>query len=108
LIQSIVDDSREVSDIFALDTKLNIGSAYLRPSFTFGGSCFPKDVRASHYYARRHDVHAPVIESVLPSNTDHIQRAFDTVRRTASAASASSGWRSRPVSTISARTRWWS
>jgi GDP-mannose 6-dehydrogenase len=79
LIQSIVDNSREVSDIFAFDTKLNIGSAYLRPGFTFCGSCPPRDVKALYYYARRHDVHAPVIESVLPNNTDHIQRPFDTV-----------------------------
>jgi len=72
-------DSREVMDIFALDTKLNISTAYLRPGFAFGGSCLPKDVRALSYFARRHDVHAPVIESVLPSNTDHVERAVNAV-----------------------------
>jgi GDP-mannose 6-dehydrogenase len=72
-------DSREVMEIFALDTKLNISSAYLRPGFAFGGSCLPKDVRALRYYARRHDVHAPVIESVLPSNVDHVEQAFRAV-----------------------------
>ena len=72
-------DSHEVMEIFACDSKLNISTAYLRPGFAFGGSCLPKDLRALLYSARQADLQLPLLESVLPSNERHLQRAFETV-----------------------------
>lgn len=72
-------DSHQVMDLFLADRKLNVSPAYLRPGFAFGGSCLPKDLRGLIYAARSADVSVPILEHVLPSNTQHLQRAFDLV-----------------------------
>lgn len=72
-------DSHDVMDIFVADTKLNLGPAYLRPGFAFGGSCLPKDVRALNDAARRNNVDAPVLANLLNSNESHLRRAIDLV-----------------------------
>jgi len=77
-------DSYQVMDIFLADRKLNISPAYLRPGFAFGGSCLPKDLRGLVYAARRADVSAPILEHVLPSNEEHLRRAFELVAATGS------------------------
>ncbi|WP_414936020.1 nucleotide sugar dehydrogenase [Amycolatopsis sp. cmx-11-51] len=75
-------DSHQVIDVFLADRKLNISPAYLRPGFAFGGSCLPKDLRGLVYAAQRADVAVPILAHVLPSNDEHLQRAFDLVART--------------------------
>ena len=67
-------DGRLVMRLFCIDTKLNLSSAYLRPGFAFGGSCLPKDLRALGYRARELDLRLPVIEAILPSNQEHLER----------------------------------
>lgn len=68
-----------VVEIFTSDEKLNISSAYLRPGFAFGGSCLPKDLRALTYRARELDLKLPLLESILPSNFEHIDRALEEI-----------------------------
>ena len=72
-------DSYRMMDVFLADRKLNISPAYLRPGFAFGGSCLPKDLRGLVYAARRADVSVPLLSHVLPSNEEHLKRAFDLV-----------------------------
>lgn len=72
-------DAETVMDIFAADEKLNISAAYLRPGFAFGGSCLPKDVRALTYRSRHLDLATPLLNSILPSNRDHLDRAMELV-----------------------------
>ncbi|MGQ0573032.1 MAG: nucleotide sugar dehydrogenase [Pseudonocardia sp.] len=72
-------DSHRVMDVFLADRKLNVSPAYLRPGFAFGGSCLPKDLRGLVYAARRADVAVPILSHVLPSNEEHLRRAFDLV-----------------------------
>ena len=69
-------------EIFTTDKRLNISSAYLAPGFAFGGSYLPKDVRALKYRAEELDLKLPLLESLLPSNAEHLQRALDAVVRT--------------------------
>lgn len=75
-------DAQAVMEIFASDTRLNISPAYLKPGFAFGGSCLPKDLQALTYRARQLDLRLPVLEAILPSNREHIERAVEAVLRT--------------------------
>src|SRR5579875_1938035 len=72
-------DTPQIAEIFTSDTRLNISPAYLSPGFAFGGSCLPKDVRALSYRARELDLKLPLIESLMPSNQEHIERAVEIV-----------------------------
>lgn len=72
-------DSHEVMNIFCQDRKLNISPYYLKPGFAFGGSCLPKDLRAMNSQGRKLDLSLPILESILPSNADHLQRAIDLI-----------------------------
>jgi len=75
-------DAQVVTEIFTSDTRLNISSAYLSPGFAFGGSCLPKDLRALTYKAKELDLKLPMLESLLPSNSEHVERAVEAVVRT--------------------------
>lgn len=70
-------DAFEVMDLVCQDTQLNISRAYLRPGFAFGGSCLPKDLRATTYLAKVHDVDVPMLAGILPSNRNHLDVALN-------------------------------
>ena len=72
-------DSRSVMDIFIKDTRLNISSAYLRPGFSFGGSCLEKDLRALTHMAHESGLAVPLIENVLPSNRATLGRGVEWI-----------------------------
>jgi GDP-mannose 6-dehydrogenase len=72
-------DPFEVMDLVCQDTQLNISRAYLRPGFAFGGSCLPKDLRATVHMAKARDVEVPMLASILPSNESHLDLAFHKV-----------------------------
>ena len=75
-------DTETVTRIFTSDTKLNISPAYLSPGFVFGGSCLPKDLRALAYRAKELDLSLPLLEALMPSNAEQLDRAVDAVLHT--------------------------
>ena len=85
LCKALGVDPFEVMDLVCQDTQLNISKAYLKPGFAFGGSCLPKDLRATTYLAKIHDVEVPMLAGILPSNRTHLdlalQKILDTGKR---------------------------
>jgi GDP-mannose 6-dehydrogenase len=75
-------DTETVANVFVTDTRLNISPAYLKPGFAFGGSCLPKDLRALTYRAKELDLKLPLLESLMPSNQEHIERAVASILHT--------------------------
>ncbi|NMB68031.1 MAG: UDP-glucose/GDP-mannose dehydrogenase family protein [Chloroflexi bacterium] len=72
-------DSHRVMEIFKMDNKLNISGAYLKPGFSFGGSCLGKDLRAMLHRARHTDLDLPLMQAIIRSNQAQTQRAVDMV-----------------------------
>ncbi len=75
-------DPFEVMDLVCQDTQLNISRAYLTPGFAFGGSCLPKDLRATSYLAKINDVELPMLDAVLRSNRSHLDLALNKLLAT--------------------------
>jgi UDPglucose 6-dehydrogenase len=59
-----VDDVRQ-----GMATDSRIGKAFLYPGVGYGGSCFPKDVKALVATAREHDVPLQILEATDAANT---------------------------------------
>jgi GDP-mannose 6-dehydrogenase len=79
LCEALGVDPFAVMDLVCQDTQLNISKAYLKPGFAFGGSCLPKDLRATMHLAKTRDVELPMLGSILNSNRAHIDLAISKV-----------------------------
>jgi GDP-mannose 6-dehydrogenase len=75
-------DPFQVMDLLCKDTQLNVSKAYLKPGYAFGGSCLPKDLRATMYLAKQRDVELPMLGAILTSNRTHIEMAVSKVLAT--------------------------
>lgn len=82
LCEALGVDPFEVMDLVCRDTQLNISKAYLKPGFAFGGSCLPKDLRATMYLAKMRDVELPMMGGILASNRAHVEHAIGKVLAT--------------------------
>ncbi|HEX6799022.1 MAG TPA: UDP-glucose/GDP-mannose dehydrogenase family protein [Ktedonobacterales bacterium] len=61
-------DVTEVADGMGYDTR--IGRAHLSAGLGYGGSCFPKDVKALAYMADAAGLHPQMLEAVMKINAD--------------------------------------
>lgn len=74
-------DGQEMMEIFAQDDQLNISAAYLRPGFSFGGSCLPKDLRALMYHAKENDLECDVLSAIMSSNHRQTEMGIKMVEK---------------------------
>jgi len=79
LCEALKVDPFEVMDLVCKDRQLNISPAYLKPGFAFGGSCLPKDLRATMHLAKLRDVDLPMHAAIATSNRTHIDHAIAKV-----------------------------
>jgi UDPglucose 6-dehydrogenase len=56
-----------------------IGYSFIYPGCGYGGSCFPKDVKALEYIAHRNDFEPLVLSAVEARNTRQKQRLFEKI-----------------------------
>jgi GDP-mannose 6-dehydrogenase len=79
LAKRLCVDNNELFNVFFSDTNLNISKAYLRPGFSFGGSCLVKDLMAINNMFISNKVHNKMLDSVLDSNKDHTYRVLELI-----------------------------
>ncbi|HQD27461.1 MAG TPA: nucleotide sugar dehydrogenase, partial [Methanoculleus thermophilus] len=72
-------DSREVFTAVGMDGRLN--PAFFRTGIGFGGSCFPKDVRALIAGAREHGEDLKILRAVLEVNEEQPKRLLSLLER---------------------------
>ncbi|QLH02213.1 UDP-glucose 6-dehydrogenase [Nitrosopumilus cobalaminigenes] len=69
VLRALVEDKRITTKI--QDQKIKPGlESYLLPGCGFGGSCFPKDVRAILQYASAKNVNTPLLNAVMEINDE--------------------------------------
>ena len=49
-----------------------IGSHYFRPSPSWGGSCFPKDLVEVNNFYKKDELNLPLISNIIESNNEHL------------------------------------
>jgi len=64
-----------------LATDSRIGPAFLFPGVGFGGSCFPKDIRALIDTGRQHKYEMKILEAVDAVNRNQAARFFEKVKQ---------------------------
>ncbi|MFN0095113.1 MAG: UDP-glucose dehydrogenase family protein, partial [Dehalococcoidia bacterium] len=72
-------DVDAVSRGMGLDRR--IGSQFLKAGLGWGGSCFPKDVKALAHMAAVHGAHPQLLRSVMDINSDQRLRVVQKVRQ---------------------------
>jgi len=81
LAEAVGADVADVLGALALDPR--IGPHYLRPGPGYGGSCFPKDVRALVVAAAAHGHDLKLLRSVVETNEDQLDRVVAKVEAAA-------------------------
>lgn len=75
-------DATAVMDLLTKDTRQNVSATYMRPGFSYGGSCLPKDLRSMQYLANSRGVTVPMLAGTGASNTAHVESALNEILNT--------------------------
>jgi UDPglucose 6-dehydrogenase len=65
--------------LFGMGEDTRIGSKFLKPGPGWGGSCFPKDVRALRVTAENNSINMSLLSAALESNEKTFRRIADKV-----------------------------
>ena len=79
IAKSVGVSGKKVMELLTLDSRQNISKTYLRPGFSFGGSCLPKDLRSFVRLAELGGLKVPLIDALIPSNNFHLDQAFQSL-----------------------------
>ena len=77
LCEVVGADVQQVAYAMGIDKR--IGSKFLNAGPGFGGSCFPKDVKAFFSTAKKKDVDLSIINAVNKSNQERIKKISDKI-----------------------------
>lgn len=86
---SFINEIASICEKLGADVKLvaqgmgmdqRIGAAFLSAGLGFGGSCFPKDVKALMYMAEVNGLHPQLLRAVMDINRDQRRRAVIQLR----------------------------
>ena len=111
LCESTGADINEIRRGIGHDSR--IGFAFLFPGAGYGGSCFPKDVRALAAIARDHGLPPRILDAVHEVNVRQKTVLLEKIRRHFARPACgpdgrpSGGWPSSRAPTTSARPRRW-
>ncbi len=72
-------DVREVAEGMGYDPR--IGREFLRAGIGYGGSCFPKDVRALHHLSSGKQYHFKLLKSVIDVNNQQRETAVEKIMK---------------------------
>lgn len=72
-------DSYEVFQGVGMDSRIN--PAFFRSGIGFGGSCFPKDVRALIAYAKMSGIELPILDAVMRTNEDQPDKIIRLLKK---------------------------
>jgi len=78
MCEALGADIKEVAAGMGYDKR--IGHAYLDAGIGFGGSCFPKDVKALEYMASIHGCHPQLLRAVMEINRDQRRQVVQKLR----------------------------
>jgi UDPglucose 6-dehydrogenase len=78
ICERVEADAKLVAEGMGLDKR--IGPAYLDAGIGYGGSCFPKDVKALAALAERFNYHPELLNAVMDINNDQRMLVIDKLR----------------------------
>ena len=79
ICETLGADVREVARGMGMDKR--IGPAFLDAGLGWGGSCFPKDVKALAHMAETHDTHPQLLRAVMDINFNQRKHAVEKLEK---------------------------
>lgn len=79
LCKKIGIDSYQVFEGVGMDKR--IGNAFFRSGIGFGGSCFPKDIKALIHFARSNCIKTPLMDATMNINENQPHKMIDFLKK---------------------------